>query len=217
MLDFVWNRSSLGKWKIPNETRVARRKTSSPLHICGQNLRRVDETRWPPRRHCRKIQLLRWSVCVLVQRKISAENDRNFILCTGRNACMSWPLKIALSLSRRTLYSASLCSVTYCVSRGLLSDGSPETGNALMNDGKTLLDLKYFPIVLTRNGWNVFAIKSHRAENSRHWNFPRLVDAREKLRENFYKAVAKILALKQWKIHQNERIRPFLFHPMLSI
>lgn len=33
-----------------------------------------------------------------------------------------------------------------------------------MNDGKTLPDLKYFPIVLTRNGWNVFATKSHSRE-----------------------------------------------------
>lgn len=58
--DFVvWSRSSLGKWKIPNETRVARRGTSSPLHICGQNPRRTDETRWPPRRRRGKIQLLR--------------------------------------------------------------------------------------------------------------------------------------------------------------
>ena len=32
-----------------------------------------------------------------------------------------------------------------------------------MNDGKTLLDLKYFSIVLTRNGWNVFT-KSHSRE-----------------------------------------------------
>jgi len=33
-----------------------------------------------------------------------------------------------------------------------------------MNDRKTLLDLKYFPIVLTRNGWNVFATKFHSRE-----------------------------------------------------
>lgn len=48
--DFVvWSRSSLGKWKIPNETRVARCRTSSPLHICGQNPRRTDETLWSPK------------------------------------------------------------------------------------------------------------------------------------------------------------------------
>lgn len=128
---------------------------------------------------------------------------------------MGWPVKIAPSLSQRKLHGVSLCSVTYCVSRGLVPDGSPETGSALMNDGKTLLDLKYFPIVLTRNGWNVFA-KSH----SREFEGLELskIGRCEKLRKSFYKAAAKIFALKQWKIriHRNEFIL-FLFHQILNI
>jgi len=40
-----------------------------------------------------------------------------------------------------------------------------------------------------------FLLLSFIAENLRHWNFPRLVDAREKLHKSFYKTVAKIPAL----------------------
>lgn len=43
------------------------------------------------------------------------------------------------------LYDAGLCSVTYWVSRSgpvLPLDGPPETGSALMNDGKTLRSFK---------------------------------------------------------------------------
>lgn len=128
------------------------------------------------------------------------------------------------------LHGASLCSVTYCVSRGLALNGSPETGSALMNDGKTLLALKYFPIVLTRNGWNVFATKSHSwefeaLELSKIGRYEREKEregscARELLQLRLCKnSLAKILSLKQWKIQirRNEYIRPFLFHRMLRM
>lgn len=67
-----------------------------------------------------------------------------------------------------------------------------------MNDGKTSPDFKYFLIVLTRNGWNVFATKSH----SREFKALELFKIGE--RESFYKVVAKISALKQWKVRKVE-------------
>lgn len=95
---------------------------------------------------------------MLVEREISVErakNDRNFILDTKetRLACiMGCLIKITVFWHVR-FTTVSLCSATYCGCHGhFVPDGSLEMSSALMNDGKTLRDSKYFSIVLTHNG-----------------------------------------------------------------
>ncbi|KAL0109199.1 hypothetical protein PUN28_014351 [Cardiocondyla obscurior] len=92
--------------------------------------------------------------------------------------------KLSFLYGGRNLYGASLCGVTYCLGRGLLPDSSPETSSVLMNDGKTLFDLKHFPIVRTRNGWNVFATRSHSPGFEALGTLRDRSMRREKLREN---------------------------------
>lgn len=84
----------------------------------------------------------------------STKNDRNFILDMQgmRLACIGCLIKIAV-FRHECFTTLSLCSATYCVSRGYsVPDGSLEIGSSLMNDGKTSRDSKYFSIVLTHNG-----------------------------------------------------------------
>jgi len=107
-------------------------------------------------------------------------------------------------------YGASLCSVTYCVNRGLL-DGPP--GDRRWWTMETFLDLKYFLIVLTRNGWNVFATKSH----SREFEALELFKIGRCERKALLQGCHKNSHVETIRICRNEYIRSFLFRRMSNI